>query len=178
MTTILSSPGLEGLWQMHWSYNGDARTEHPGAVHREHRGHADDRRRVDGAAARRRSGSRRGRNGSAGEPLLRLRRPGAAPPPTAAAPPSAAPAAPGRGRGNATGHTPAYWLKVSAQPDGSFTITNPRNGFSKTYGPRAARQARTRGLRPRSFVDMRSGRESLNARRGSGTLRAVAANPR
>jgi hypothetical protein len=28
---------------------------------------------------------------------------------------------------------PAYWIKVSAQPDGSFTVTNARNGFSKTY---------------------------------------------
>lgn len=27
----------------------------------------------------------------------------------------------------------AYWIKVSAQPDGSFTVTNARNGFSKTY---------------------------------------------
>ena len=28
---------------------------------------------------------------------------------------------------------PAYWIKVSAQTDGSFTVTNARNGFSKTY---------------------------------------------
>ena len=28
---------------------------------------------------------------------------------------------------------PAYWIKVNAQPDGSFTVTNARNGFSKTY---------------------------------------------
>jgi competence protein ComEC len=28
----------------------------------------------------------------------------------------------------------AYWIKVSAKPDGSFTVTNQRNGFSKTYG--------------------------------------------
>jgi len=28
---------------------------------------------------------------------------------------------------------PAYWLKVSAQTDGTFTITNGRNGFTKTY---------------------------------------------
>ena len=28
---------------------------------------------------------------------------------------------------------PAYWIKVNAQPDGSFTVTNTRNGFSKTY---------------------------------------------
>ncbi|MDA1096399.1 MAG: MBL fold metallo-hydrolase [Chloroflexi bacterium] len=27
----------------------------------------------------------------------------------------------------------AYWVKVSAQEDGTFTITNARNGFSKVY---------------------------------------------
>jgi beta-lactamase superfamily II metal-dependent hydrolase len=27
----------------------------------------------------------------------------------------------------------AYWIKVAAQSDGSFTVTNARNGFSKTY---------------------------------------------
>jgi len=27
----------------------------------------------------------------------------------------------------------AYWIKVSAQQDGSFTVTNARNGFMKTY---------------------------------------------
>ena len=27
----------------------------------------------------------------------------------------------------------AYWIKVSARDDGSFTVTNARNGFSKTY---------------------------------------------
>ena len=30
----------------------------------------------------------------------------------------------------------AYWIKVSAMPDGSFTVTNARNGFSKSYGAR------------------------------------------
>jgi len=39
----------------------------------------------------------------------------------------------GPGGGGAANHTPAYWLKVSAQADGTFTVTNPRNGFSKTY---------------------------------------------
>ena len=29
----------------------------------------------------------------------------------------------------------AYWIKVSAKQDGSFTVTNQRNGFAKTYGP-------------------------------------------
>jgi beta-lactamase superfamily II metal-dependent hydrolase len=28
---------------------------------------------------------------------------------------------------------PAYYFKVSAQQDGTFTVTNSRNGFSKTY---------------------------------------------
>ena len=32
-------------------------------------------------------------------------------------------------------HSPAYWIKVAAETDGTFTVTNSRNGFSKTYGP-------------------------------------------
>ncbi len=36
---------------------------------------------------------------------------------------------------------PAYWIKVSAQTDGTFTVTNTRNGFSKTY--RAIGRAKT-----------------------------------
>jgi hypothetical protein len=43
--------------------------------------------------------------------------------------------APGGGRGNAA-HSPAHYIKVSARPDGSFTVTNSRNGFSKTYAAR------------------------------------------
>ena len=31
---------------------------------------------------------------------------------------------------------PAYWIKVQAQTDGTFTVTNQRNNFSKTYAPR------------------------------------------
>ena len=27
----------------------------------------------------------------------------------------------------------AYWITVTAQSNGSFTVTNARNGFSKTY---------------------------------------------
>jgi competence protein ComEC len=30
----------------------------------------------------------------------------------------------------------AYWIKVSAREDGTFTVTNARNNFSKTYAPR------------------------------------------
>ena len=36
----------------------------------------------------------------------------------------------------AAAHTPAYLIKVSAQADGTFTVTNTRNNFSKTYQPR------------------------------------------
>lgn len=31
----------------------------------------------------------------------------------------------------------AYWIKVTASPNGDFTVTNQRNGESKTYHPRA-----------------------------------------
>ena len=46
---------------------------------------------------------------------------------------------PGAARGGGFGgaaHSPAYLLKVSAQQDGTFTVTNTRNGFSKTYRSR------------------------------------------
>jgi hypothetical protein len=28
------------------------------------------------------------------------------------------------------------WIELSAQPDGTFTVTNGRNGFTKTYSAR------------------------------------------
>jgi competence protein ComEC len=50
--------------------------------------------------------------------------------PVAAMPPPA----PGAGAAPPPVHNGrAYWIKVSAQSDGSFTVTNSRNGFSKTY---------------------------------------------
>ena len=39
-------------------------------------------------------------------------------------------------RRRSAAHTPAYYIKVSAQADGTFTVTNTRNGFSKTYQKR------------------------------------------
>jgi len=50
--------------------------------------------------------------------------------------PAGAPGGGGRGGfggGAAAAHTPAYWIKVVAQQDGSFTVSNSRNNFSKTY---------------------------------------------
>ena len=50
--------------------------------------------------------------------------------------PIAAMTPPARGAGGApppVHNGPAFWIKVSAREDGSFTVTNARNGFSKTY---------------------------------------------
>lgn len=33
----------------------------------------------------------------------------------------------------APAHAPAHYIKVSVRPDGTFTVTNSRNGFSKAY---------------------------------------------
>jgi len=49
-------------------------------------------------------------------------------------------AMPPPGRGPNTAPPPvhdgaAYWIKVSAGRDGTFTIRNERNGFTKTYRP-------------------------------------------
>lgn len=47
--------------------------------------------------------------------------------------PAEAPA-PGPGAAPPPVHNgPAYWIKVSARDDGSFTVANARNGFAKTY---------------------------------------------
>jgi hypothetical protein len=52
--------------------------------------------------------------------------------PVAALPPPSGPGTPPPPAHNGT----AYWIKVAAQDDGSFTVTNGRNGFSKTYPAR------------------------------------------
>jgi beta-lactamase superfamily II metal-dependent hydrolase len=59
-------------------------------------------------------------------------------PPAAPVAPSPAAGAPGRGT-PVPAHSPAYFLKVSVQPDGSFSVTNSRNGFSKKYKAGAKR---------------------------------------
>jgi len=46
------------------------------------------------------------------------------------------PAAPRGGGFGGAAHSPAYLIKVSARQDGTFSVTNTRNGFSKTYRPR------------------------------------------
>ena len=145
MKTILSSPGLENLWQMHWSYNVGVEENTPGLFI----ANIEDAATIAGVLTAPPRGGGPGARGAtppanAGTPPPA----GAGTPPPAVAPsstppaagtapapgaPAAAPAPGGGGRGQQTGHTPAYWLRVSALPDGTFTITNPRNGFSKTY---------------------------------------------
>jgi competence protein ComEC len=36
-------------------------------------------------------------------------------------------------------HAPAYFLKISVRPDGSFVVTNARNGYTKEYKARSKR---------------------------------------
>ena len=113
--------GIEDLWQLHWSYNVGLENTPARFIAN-----------VDDPAT------------VATVLTTPAPTPGAPPAPRAGGPPApgAAPgAAPGRGPGGpagpgAAGHTPAYLIKVTAQQDGSFTVTNTRNGFSKAYPAR------------------------------------------
>jgi beta-lactamase superfamily II metal-dependent hydrolase len=99
MKTLHSSPGLEDLWQMHFSELSGQEYTVPGMF------------------------------------IANLLD---EPPATMPVAPMA-PAQPGPGAPPAPLHNgAAYRIKVAAQADGSFTVTNGRNGFSKTYkaGPR------------------------------------------
>ena len=107
-----SSPGLEDLWQLHWSHNVMVEHNAPGV----YIANLEDNATVAGI----------------------LTAPPPAPRGTGPVPgPPGAGGGRGGGRGNAAPpHTPAYWIKVTAQQDGTFTVTNARNGFSKTYAGR------------------------------------------
>jgi hypothetical protein len=43
---------------------------------------------------------------------------------------------PPAGPGGMAAHAPAHYIKVSSRSDGSFTVTNSRNGYSRTYAAR------------------------------------------
>ena len=94
MKVLFSSPGMEDLWQMHFSLLSGQEYTVPGAF------------------------------------IANMydEQPGAMPVTPFVAPPQGqqAPPAPVH---NGT----AYYFRVTAYPDGTFTITNTRNGFSKTY---------------------------------------------
>jgi beta-lactamase superfamily II metal-dependent hydrolase len=97
MRIIYSAPGLEDLWQVHFSLLSGQEFTAPGLFIAN----------------------------SVDEPQ-------AAMPVAAIPPPQPGPATPPPPVHNGT----AYWIKVSAQTDGAFTVTNGRNGFSKTYAAR------------------------------------------
>ena len=155
-TILNSSPNLEDIWQLHWSYNVGVEGNPPGLMIAN----------IDDPAviasiltAPPRGGGPGGTPGAApgagtaaapqAAPATPPPTAPVAPPATASAPsspamPGAAPAAdaagrqgggPGGGRGGGTPpHAgPANWIKISAKADGSFTVTNSRNNFRRTY---------------------------------------------
>ena len=104
-----SSPGLEDLWQLHWSHNVMVEHNAPGVFIANIEDNA-----TVASILTAPPPAPRGGGAAAGQPGAGGGR--------------------GGGRGNQPPpHTPAYWIKVTAQQDGSFTVTNARNEFSKTY---------------------------------------------
>lgn len=98
------SPGLEDLWQLHWAYAGGIEHNAPGVFI----ANMDDPATIAGVLT--------------------------APPPPPPTPGGRGNGGRGRGPGAGSGHVgPANWIKVSAQQDGTFTVLNSRNNFSKTY---------------------------------------------
>jgi competence protein ComEC len=98
MKIIYSAPGLEDLWQLHFSLLSGQEYTVPGMFIANT---IDDQKDIMPVA-----------------PMT---------------PPQPGPGGPPPPAHNGT----AYWVKVSAQLDGSFTVTNTRNGFSKTYKARS-----------------------------------------
>jgi beta-lactamase superfamily II metal-dependent hydrolase len=142
---LRSSPGFEDVWQLHWSNPGGLEWNSPGALI----ANGVDPQEVATAltAPPRARGGRRGMGaggmrgggapGAAGAPAARGGAPQAGAGPQAGGR-TGGPAGGGFGRGRGPGagaHTPAYWIKVTVQPDGTYTVTNSRNDFSRTYTP-------------------------------------------
>jgi competence protein ComEC len=145
-----ASPGLEDLWQLHWAYNAGLENAPATFI-----ANVDDNTTIAGvltqpAAPPRGAGGPPGAGAAPGAPGRGV---GPGVPGGAAAPgatggagpggPAARGAGPGGfggpggpGAGGAASHSPAYLIKVTAQQDGTFTVTNTRNNFNKTYLPR------------------------------------------
>jgi hypothetical protein len=113
MQVLHTSPGLEDIWQLHWAYAAGLELNSPGLFI----ANIEDPETMANVLL---------------NPPPTFGQPGARGP--AGAPPAAGRGAGGgggRGRGGHTG--PAFYIKVSAEADGTFTVTNTRNNFSKTY---------------------------------------------
>jgi beta-lactamase superfamily II metal-dependent hydrolase len=109
--TLYSSPGIEDIWQLHWGYAAGIKYDSPGIFI----ANIDDPAIIANVltmpvrptgAQRNQPGSQRPDRGSA------------------------------LNRAKAAAHNPAYWIKISVQTNGAFTVTNSRNGYSKTYAHR------------------------------------------
>ena len=126
MPTMRTSPGLEDIWMLHWSYGAGIEQNSAGVFI----ANVEDNATIAGILTSPAGQGGPGRGGPA--PAA-----GSAASPTPGATPQAQPPQQGGGRGNApAAHSAAYYIKISARPDGSFTVTNSRNGFSKTYAAR------------------------------------------
>ena len=127
MQILHTSPGLEDIWQLHWAYAAGMEHNTPSLFI----ANVEDNATLANVLLNPPPtfGQGRGPGGpGAGAPPP--------PPPGAAANPPAPPAPrPAGGRGGHNGPA-AFWIKVSAQPDGSFSVTNTRNNFTKTYAAR------------------------------------------
>jgi len=97
MRILHSSPGLQDLWQLHFSQLSGQEYTVPGMF-------------IANSTDEPQTSM----------PIAAIQ----APPPGPGAPPPPA------------HNGAAHWVKVSAQADGSFTVTNTRNGFNKTYRSR------------------------------------------
>ena len=142
MPTMRSSPGLEDIWQLHWSYGAGHRAEQRRRVHRERRGRRDDRGRADGAAA----GWRRTRRGGRAPAERR-----APPARSAAAPPAAAPpaVAPSRGRRRPTAAPPPTTLPPIAMPAAAARVGDAARSCRRTRPRTGSRSPRSRTARSR-----------------------------
>jgi len=105
MQVIFSSPGFEDLWQIHFSQLSGQEYTVPGMFIANH---------TDAEMAAAQPGTT---TSGAAVPVAPI----AAPAPGPDTPPP--PAHNGK----------AYWIKLSAKTDGSFSVTNARNGFTKNY---------------------------------------------
>jgi beta-lactamase superfamily II metal-dependent hydrolase len=134
LQTLRSSPGFEDVWQLHWSYNAMIEHNPPGVFI----ANVDDLPTIAGIltapppAPRGGGGGGGGGGAQAAAPAAAPQAPGTAPAQGAAGGGGAGGGRQGRG-GGAAAHSPAYWIKISVEPSGTFTVTNSRNNFSKTY---------------------------------------------